>query len=217
MRDVVCFAFFFRGACFAWYTCSDVSLGAQCIRGKPNTRTSLFFLSNPAPRPRFRPSSSSSSSMATTATTTATVMAPAATANFVPTPTPPHPRPTAPPALRAPSTLGPVKSEVPPTPSSSTATAAAAAAAAAGSEDPSYIITVPSYSGNQTRALAPRLLPIVEAKTCNPNRGFASQRGSRSTPSTTRSAAYCRSSSRGRPRRRLVAGVRTRTSTTATP
>ena len=91
--------------------------------------------------------------MATTATTTATVTAPAATANFVPTPTPPHPRPAAPPALRAPSTLGPVKSEAPPTPSSSTATTAAAAAAVA--EDPSYIITVPSYSGNQTRALAP--------------------------------------------------------------
>ncbi|EES04686.1 hypothetical protein BDA96_04G084300 [Sorghum bicolor] len=82
--------------------------------------------------------------MATTATTTATVTAPAATANFVPTPTPPHPRPAAPPALRAPSTLGPVKSEAPPTPSSSTATTAAAAAAVA--EDPSYIITVPSYS-----------------------------------------------------------------------
>ena len=97
--------------------------------------------------------------MTTTATTTATVTATAAaaTANFVPTPTPPHPRPAAPPALRAPSTLGPVKSEAPPTPSSSTATAA-------GAEDPSYIITVPSYSGKQTRALAPRFYLLWRLK-----------------------------------------------------
>jgi hypothetical protein len=88
--------------------------------------------------------------MATTATTMAPVTAPVATANLEPTPTPLHPRPAAPPHLRALSTLGPVKSEAPPTPSSSTAITAAA-----GAEDPSYIITVPSYSGNQTRVLAP--------------------------------------------------------------
>ncbi|RCV05067.1 hypothetical protein SETIT_1G051900v2 [Setaria italica] len=78
----------------------------------------------------------------TTATVTAPAPAPAANANFVPTPTAPHPRPAAPPASRAPSTLGPVKSEAPPAPSSTTS----AAAAASGPEDPSYIITVPSYS-----------------------------------------------------------------------
>lgn len=71
----------------------------------------------------------------------APVTAPVATANLEPTPTPLHPRPAAPPHLRALSTLGPVKSEAPPTPSSSTAITAAA-----GAEDPSYIITVPSYS-----------------------------------------------------------------------
>ncbi|CAN6271779.1 unnamed protein product [Urochloa humidicola] len=79
--------------------------------------------------------------MATT-TTTATVTAPAANANFVPTPTAPHPRPAVPPAPRTPSTLGPVKSETPPAPSPTTS----AAAAASVPEDPSFIITVPSYS-----------------------------------------------------------------------
>jgi len=83
--------------------------------------------------------------MATT-TTTATVTARAANANFVATPAAPHPRPVVPPAPRAPSTLGPVKSEAPPAPSSTTS-AAAPAAAASGPEDPSYIITIPSYSG----------------------------------------------------------------------
>ncbi|OEL17660.1 SWI/SNF complex subunit SWI3B [Dichanthelium oligosanthes] len=82
--------------------------------------------------------------MATT-TTTATVTAPAASANFVPTPAAPHPRSAVPPAPRPPSTLGPVKSEAPPAPSSTTS-AATTAAAASGAEDPSYIITVPSYS-----------------------------------------------------------------------
>ncbi|CAO2044907.1 unnamed protein product [Urochloa humidicola] len=78
--------------------------------------------------------------MATT-TTTATVTAPAANANFVPTPAAPHPRPAVPPAPRTPSTLGPVKSETPSAPSPTTS-----AAAASGPEDPSFIITVPSYS-----------------------------------------------------------------------
>ncbi|KAJ1278324.1 hypothetical protein BS78_04G071800 [Paspalum vaginatum] len=78
-------------------------------------------------------------------TTTATVPPPAATANCVPTPTPtpPHPRTT---ALRAPSTSGAVKLEANSTPSSATSATAAAAPAAPGAEDPSYIITVPSYS-----------------------------------------------------------------------
>ncbi|CAL4889446.1 unnamed protein product [Urochloa decumbens] len=78
--------------------------------------------------------------MATT-TTTATVTAPAASANFVPTPTAPHPRPAVPPAPRTPSNLGPVKSETPPAPSPTTSVAAAS-----GPDDPSFIITVPSYS-----------------------------------------------------------------------
>ncbi|KAF8769604.1 hypothetical protein HU200_006198 [Digitaria exilis] len=83
----------------------------------------------------------------TTTTTTATATAPAAAnTNTVPTPTPPHPRPAAAPAPRAPSNLGPVKSEAPPTPSSTTAATAAATTTASGAEDPSNIITVPSYS-----------------------------------------------------------------------
>ncbi|XP_062218450.1 SWI/SNF complex subunit SWI3B-like [Phragmites australis] len=73
------------------------------------------------------------------ATTTTTAAAAAATASFGPTP--PRPPTAAPPAPPPPSTAGAVKSEVPPTPTSSTATAAAA-----GAEDPSHIITVPSYS-----------------------------------------------------------------------
>lgn len=135
---------------------SKKKLKAQCIRGKPNTRAqvSSFYRTQPIDRVSASPSPLPPP-MATTATTTAA----AATTNFVPTQTPPHPRPAAPPALRAPSTLGPVKSEAPPTPSSSTA-----AAAAAGAEDPSYIITVPSYSGKQTRALAPRFYLLWRLK-----------------------------------------------------
>jgi len=77
---------------------------------------------------------------------TATGTAPAANANFVATPAAPHPRPGVAPAPRPPSTLGPVKSEAPPPHSSTTSAAAPAAAAASGPEDPSYIITIPSYS-----------------------------------------------------------------------
>jgi hypothetical protein len=135
--------------------CQKKTEGPMHTRKAQYTRTSLFFYRT---QPIDRVSASPSPlppPMATTATTTAA----AATANFVPTPTPPHPRPAAPPALRAPSTLGPVKSEAPPTPSSSTA-----AAAAAGAEDPSYIITVPSYSGKQTRALAPRFYLLWRLK-----------------------------------------------------
>ncbi|GJN19258.1 hypothetical protein PR202_gb06513 [Eleusine coracana subsp. coracana] len=80
-------------------------------------------------------------------TTTATMTTPAATVSFGSTH--PHPPPAAKSAPSPPFSAGAVKSEAPPTPSS-TGAGAAAAGTGAGAEDPSYIITVPSYSGNET-------------------------------------------------------------------
>jgi SWI/SNF related-matrix-associated actin-dependent regulator of chromatin subfamily C len=77
--------------------------------------------------------------MATT-TTTAMTTTPA---------THPHPPPAAKSAPSPPSTTGVVKSEAPPTLTSSGA-GAAAAGTGSGAEDPSYTITVPSYSGKGT-------------------------------------------------------------------
>ncbi|GJN19257.1 hypothetical protein PR202_gb06512 [Eleusine coracana subsp. coracana] len=76
-------------------------------------------------------------------TTTATMTTPAATVSFGSTH--PHPPPAAKSAPSPPFSAGAVKSEAPPTPSS-TGAGAAAAGTGAGAEDPSYIITVPSYS-----------------------------------------------------------------------
>ncbi|KAL6604519.1 hypothetical protein ACP70R_042946 [Stipagrostis hirtigluma subsp. patula] len=75
----------------------------------------------------------------TTATATVTAAAPAATASFGSKPS--QPRPSAPAAPAPASAAGAVKSEAPPA-SAPTSTAAGAA----GAEEPSYIITVPSYS-----------------------------------------------------------------------
>ncbi|XP_062223828.1 SWI/SNF complex subunit SWI3B-like [Phragmites australis] len=68
---------------------------------------------------------------------TATTTAPAGTASF--RPAPPQPPPSAPAAPPRIFTTGAVKSEATPTPTST-------AAAAVGAEEPSHIITVPSYS-----------------------------------------------------------------------
>ncbi|KAK3156256.1 hypothetical protein QOZ80_2AG0104830 [Eleusine coracana subsp. coracana] len=76
-------------------------------------------------------------------TTTATMTTPAATVSFGSTH--PHPPPAAKSAPSPSFGAGAVKSEAPPTPTS-TGAGAAAAGTGAGAEDPSYIITVPSYS-----------------------------------------------------------------------
>jgi SWI/SNF related-matrix-associated actin-dependent regulator of chromatin subfamily C len=84
--------------------------------------------------------------MATTATP-ATMTTPAVTTSVGSTH--PHPPPAAKSAPSPPSISGTVKADAPPTHTSSGA-GAATAAAGAGAEDPSHVITVPSYSGNET-------------------------------------------------------------------